>query len=121
MGTARELEAAGHEVQSHTVSHAVLAGLPPEHLQRELRESRTAVEAHLGHPCRVLAYPYGRFDPAAAAAAAAAGYKWAFRADADPSVAPPLPLCHPRIRVGYDDSIEVFAQRVRTRTTPVGR
>ena len=117
----RELEAAGHEVQSHTVSHAVLAGLPPGPLERELADSRAAIEANLGHPCRVLAYPYGRFDPAAAAAAARAGYERAFRADGDAAVAPPLPLCLPRIRVGYDDSIEVFAERVRTRTSPAGR
>jgi hypothetical protein len=69
----------------------------------------------------VLAYPYGRFDAAAARAAAAAGYTLALRADGDPALAPALPLCHPRIRVGYDDPVSVFAERVRTRTSPAGR
>lgn len=117
----RELEAAGHEVQSHTVSHGVLAGMPPAALERELRESRRTIEERTGHAVHVLAYPFGRLDAVAAHAAAEAGYTLALRADGDPALAPALPMCHPRLRVGYDDPLEVFADRVRTRTSPAGR
>ncbi|MFM2164784.1 MAG: hypothetical protein RL325_1221 [Planctomycetota bacterium] len=113
-----ELEASGHEVQSHTVSHPALAGLPPAMLARELAESRRVIEQQTLHPAEALAYPFGSFDRAALEAAHAAGYRIALRAEADPAVAATAPLAYPRIRVGYDDPIEVFADRIRSGFTP---
>lgn len=113
-----ELEAKGHEVQSHTVSHPALAGLPRTMLARELAESRRVIEKETGHPAEVLAYPFGSFDRAAVLAAHDAGYRIAVRAEADPAISPPAPLAYPRIRVGYDDPISVFAERVESGFTP---
>lgn len=74
----RELAARGIEIGSHTVSHPHLTELGDAELHRELGESRERVEAALGQPCRLLAYPYGDEDGRVHAAAERAGYDAAF-------------------------------------------
>ena len=68
----------GVEVGSHTVSHPHLPELGDAELQRELRDSKSALEDELGRACRYLAYPFGDEDVRVRAAAAAAGYDAAF-------------------------------------------
>ena len=106
----RILESAGHEVQSHTVSHGRLTDMPPSQLDREMRESRAMIEREMHHPVKVIAYPFGIYDERVMRAASAAGYEFGLRADADLVVGKPLQYRMPRIRVGYDDGIEVFAE-----------
>ena len=106
----RILESAGHEVQSHTVSHGRLTDMPPSQLDREMRESRATIEKEIHHPVKVIAYPFGIYDERVMRAASAAGYEFGLRADADFVVGKPLQYRMPRIRVGYDDGIEVFAE-----------
>ena len=65
----------GLDIGSHTVSHPWLPGLDPDHLKRELVESRVAVEELLGRPVDSLAYPTGGWNPAVRTAAADAGYR----------------------------------------------
>jgi peptidoglycan/xylan/chitin deacetylase (PgdA/CDA1 family) len=45
---------------SHTVTHPILSRLTPERLREELGDSRAKIEAELGVPCNLLAYPNGR-------------------------------------------------------------
>ena len=106
----RELEVAGHEVQSHTVSHARLTEALPEQLQREMQESRRKIEAEMHHPVQALAYPFGLHDGAVMQAARIAGYQCAVRADADPSIGEPLLYRMPRLRMGYGDGLALFAE-----------
>lgn len=106
----RILESAGHEVQSHTVSHGRLTEMPLSQLDREMRESRATIEKEMHHPAKVIAYPFGMYDERVMRAASAAGYEFGLRADADLVVGKPLQYRMPRIRVGYDDGIEVFAE-----------
>ena len=106
----RILESAGHEVQSHTVSHGRLTDMPPLQLDREMRESRATIEREMHHSVEVVAYPFGIYDERVMRAASAAGYLIGLRADADLVVGKPLQYRMPRIRVGYDDGIEVFAE-----------
>lgn len=68
-----ELQEAGWEVGSHTVTHPTLPSLEDAALQEELSSSRAAISERLG-TCAAIAYPYGRADERVAAAAAAAGY-----------------------------------------------
>jgi peptidoglycan/xylan/chitin deacetylase (PgdA/CDA1 family) len=75
---ARALVAAGMELGSHTLTHPDLTRLGDAELDRELVESRSAVEAIIGRPCRTLAYPFGSWDGRVARAAEAAGYELAF-------------------------------------------
>jgi peptidoglycan/xylan/chitin deacetylase (PgdA/CDA1 family) len=75
---AEALVEAGSEIGSHTMSHAHLPDLEPEALEQELLDSRRAVQARLGGPCDLLAYPFGEWSPRVADAAARAGYRFAF-------------------------------------------
>jgi peptidoglycan/xylan/chitin deacetylase (PgdA/CDA1 family) len=74
----RELAARGFEIGSHTVSHAHLPELSSDELARELVESRGRIEAEIGRPCRLLAYPFGEHDGRVQDAARRAGYAAAF-------------------------------------------
>lgn len=70
----RAVAAAGHEVGSHTLTHADLRGADPATLRREVGDSRRVLEDLLQTEVRGFCYPWGHFDAAAADAARAAGY-----------------------------------------------
>ena len=65
-------------VASQTVTHRSLAELSSEEIATELRDSKAALERHLGHLIRYLAYPNGSYDARCEAVAAEAGYALAF-------------------------------------------
>jgi peptidoglycan/xylan/chitin deacetylase (PgdA/CDA1 family) len=77
------LEARGHDIGSHGLTHANLAKVPRDQdpaayaawLDRELGESRRRLEAILGHPITDLAWPYGAYNEAVLAAARRVGYR----------------------------------------------
>jgi peptidoglycan/xylan/chitin deacetylase (PgdA/CDA1 family) len=76
---AGELVKRGFSVQSHTVSHPVLARESVEVQQTELANSRTQLESTLGISISTIAYPHGgpeHYSPDTVAAAEAAGYSW---------------------------------------------
>lgn len=50
---------AGMQVGSHTVTHPNLAELDDPAVQRELNDSKRALEDHLGEEVAALAYPFG--------------------------------------------------------------
>jgi peptidoglycan/xylan/chitin deacetylase (PgdA/CDA1 family) len=56
---AREMVAMGHDVGSHTVTHANLGTVGPDEAWNELIDSRKILEDQLGRPCRWFAYPFG--------------------------------------------------------------
>jgi peptidoglycan/xylan/chitin deacetylase (PgdA/CDA1 family) len=56
----RALAKAGMDVESHTRRHRVLQTIAPADLEDELAGSRRELEAQLGRPVRVIAYPVGR-------------------------------------------------------------
>jgi peptidoglycan/xylan/chitin deacetylase (PgdA/CDA1 family) len=120
-----ELAEAGWEIGSHTSSHPMLTSLDDAQLARELRESRDAIEAHLGQPCRTLAYPYGDVDRRVAAAARDAGYEAA--GTLYPGyVRRPSPWQVPRIGVshhqgGWRFRVKAAATTRRLRSTAVVR
>ncbi len=56
---AKEMQAAGMTIGSHTLTHRILAQLPEAEQEHELRASRAILEDRLGTPVRSLAYPVG--------------------------------------------------------------
>ncbi len=52
----------GHEVSSHTLSHADLTQLSGRDIRRELLDDKTALEGLTGKAVRGLAYPFGKYD-----------------------------------------------------------
>lgn len=97
----RRVAASGHEVGSHSLSHAHLPALDAAALQAEIGESQQALEEVLGRPVRGFCYPYGDFDTASADAVRAAGYDHAC-VTRDYSVADRHTL--PRSYVGQGDT-----------------
>lgn len=71
----RALKAAGMEIGSHTATHPRLADVSDEQLQEELLQSKRALEAQLGAPVDLLAYPYNSLRRHVRSAARAAGYR----------------------------------------------
>ncbi|MBI4872204.1 MAG: polysaccharide deacetylase family protein [Candidatus Riflebacteria bacterium] len=103
---------AGHEVGSHTVSHADLRSLDDAQLARELSDSRAALEDRLQVRIRLLAYPRGKYDARTLQAARAAGYEAAFTT-LDGHVRPDDPPFElRRVPVYPDTSMTAFRQRL---------
>ncbi|HWR05770.1 polysaccharide deacetylase family protein [Sporomusa sp.] len=70
----REMEAAGMDFGSHTVTHRQLAELSPQEVANELNQSKFALEQTLGKPVNFIAYPCGSYRPDTTQAATQAGY-----------------------------------------------
>lgn len=87
----REMRDHGMEIGSHSVSHVRLTEADDARLERELRDSKVALEDLLGSHVDSFAYPYGASDARCAEAVKQAGYRaacttrtgWALR-DQDP-------------------------------------
>lgn len=71
----RVLADAGWEIGAHTLSHADLSTLDEAACRREIEGSRDRLTAITGRSVQTLAYPFGRYGPAAVAAAGAAGMR----------------------------------------------
>lgn len=71
----KELAAAGNELGSHTVSHAILTRLDQAHLKMEVTEPRQKLEALIGTPIVTFCYPEGRHNPRVVRAVREAGYR----------------------------------------------
>jgi peptidoglycan/xylan/chitin deacetylase (PgdA/CDA1 family) len=73
-----DMQRAGVTFHSHTRSHASLPTLDEARLAEELAGSRAELQALLGTPVDLLAYPFGHVDERVALAAKQAGYRAAF-------------------------------------------
>ena len=76
----REMHAAGFEIGSHGVHHRMLAKLPPDEMENEVRQSRATLERELGPATMLMSYPVGgdrAFDQRVIEATTAAGFQLA--------------------------------------------
>ncbi|HJQ69863.1 MAG TPA: polysaccharide deacetylase family protein [Blastocatellia bacterium] len=87
----REMDAAGVEIGSHTLTHPILTNISRERLRRELNESRGRLEEVLGRKVELFCYPNGDYDRMVSSEVERAGYKCAVTSrhglndrDADP-------------------------------------
>lgn len=77
---AREMSAAGFEFGSHGVHHRMLARLPQDVMEREIRESKATLDRELGMPSILMSYPVGgdrAYSDAVIAATRSAGFRLA--------------------------------------------
>lgn len=78
----RHLAQRGHEIGSHTASHANLATEKnAEIVRRELLSSKRAIEDNIGMACDTIAYPNGQYNDDVVKASRAVGYKNLLLAD----------------------------------------
>jgi len=71
----KELQNAGHSVQSHGWSHKFLTTCNKDELERELKASKRALEGKLGCAVEEISVPGGRWDRRVIEACGSAGYK----------------------------------------------
>jgi len=71
----KELHDAGHEIGSHTMSHALLPQLDDDTLSYEVNESRKVIEQQLGTSIDSFCYPNGDMDDRVQHVVSSAGYK----------------------------------------------
>lgn len=103
---AEEMQAAGWEFGSHTMSHPRLANIEFKEAVTELQKSRRVMGEFLGTEPVSFAYPYGngQDDPRLQRAVREAGYRWAcsvHQGKADPER---TPYCLNRLFVRGDDT-----------------
>ena len=70
-----KMAAAGIDFGSHTVTHCILSHCPRLGIERELAESKAALEGLLGGTIDMLAYPDGQYSREVVECARAVGYR----------------------------------------------
>jgi len=65
----------GHNIESHSLHHINLRGLPKDEKERELKISKEKISTSLNRAVDFFSYPYGYFDEELLTAAKRAGYK----------------------------------------------
>ena len=108
----RELAAAGIEIGSHSCSHVPLPELSLEEVARELSESRTLTETHIGVSPVSLSYPFGQTSPSISALAESLGYDCAIASDSGPNDVNASIYQLSRTVIASDDNVSAFAVRV---------
>lgn len=76
----REMESAGLEIGSHGVHHRMLARLPLDEMEREIRESKATLDRELARPAVLMSYPVGgdrAYNDAVISATRQAGFQLA--------------------------------------------
>ena len=77
----KKLQAAGHSIQSHGLSHKFLTFLNDQELEQELVRSKEMLEQKLGLPIEEISVPGGRWDRHVIEACSYAGYKRVYLSD----------------------------------------
>ncbi|HKC85820.1 MAG TPA: polysaccharide deacetylase family protein [Blastocatellia bacterium] len=72
---AREMDANGVEIGSHTLTHPILTNVGDERLRKELSGSKSRLEGVLGHQVDQFCYPNGDNDERVQCEVARAGYR----------------------------------------------
>jgi len=73
----REIASSGHEIGSHSLTHANLIWLDDKELAKELRDSKSILEDITGTAVKSLSFPFGSWNNRVWAAAKSAGYEYA--------------------------------------------
>jgi peptidoglycan/xylan/chitin deacetylase (PgdA/CDA1 family) len=92
-----ELDRAGIEIGSHTVSHPILTRIDPQKLQSELRVSKAQLEAVLGRTVDLFCFPNGDYDWQVVREVERAGYRTAVTTDYGMNDARTAPMALRRI------------------------
>lgn len=108
----RKLADAGVEIGSHSASHKDFLTLTSEQVFDEGIRARDGLRASLGAEIDIIAFPWGRSDPAGREALRRGGYSVGLTTEGGASTLTDDPLHLPRIEVFGSDDIETFAKRL---------
>jgi peptidoglycan/xylan/chitin deacetylase (PgdA/CDA1 family) len=107
------MAAHGMDIEAHTMTHPDLTRIGPRSVRWQLTQSRRELESRLHRAIRLMAYPYGAYSPQVATAAARAGYEAAFTTQEGWVASSARLLTEPRVYVDIDDTMPIFAGRLR--------
>ncbi|MCL4459549.1 MAG: polysaccharide deacetylase family protein [Chloroflexi bacterium] len=108
----REMSQGGMSIESHSVTHPDLAVASDTVIQREVKESKAAIEREVGKPVRLLAYPSGRFNQRAITILQANGYRGAVSTLFGFNHSFPQVYALRRVRVSGKDSLAGFVSKL---------
>jgi peptidoglycan/xylan/chitin deacetylase (PgdA/CDA1 family) len=100
------------EIGAHSISHPVLATLPPNEQRREIAGSRERLEEQLNAPVRAFAYPFGEHGKATPGLVKDSGFELACTVEPGKVVPTTDPFLIPRYEV-HDWSKQEFTERLR--------
>lgn len=106
------------------MTHPILSGLSKVDLAVELRDSRAELEARIGAPCRLLAYPNGSrddFSTAVMGETQRAGYTLAFSVEDRRAGTRPPRFAVPRFAVPGHLPVPLFQAKVSGLYALLGR
>jgi len=106
----QELAQAAVSFGSHSYSHELLPRISLQHAEREIGDSKRALEEKMSKPCTLFAYPNGDSSPEVRNLVSAAGYKLAFINRPGAWVDNTDPLLIPRVNI-WEGSVVGPSQR----------
>ncbi|HEY5575854.1 MAG TPA: polysaccharide deacetylase family protein [Clostridiaceae bacterium] len=115
----KEMDKAGIEIESHTVTHRDLDSLSYDEQLAELKDSKAALEKLLGRSVDYVAYPTGKYNDDTIKAVTAAGYKMAFTTNGRWSDKSDGILTLDRVYISTFHSMDVFKNRLTNPDYPV--
>ncbi len=80
----KELDACGHSIQSHTLSHPMLAESSHQEITLELRKSKEIIEDNIGNQVSYLSIPLDSWNQTVIDIARQAGYRALFTSRVEP-------------------------------------
>ena len=115
----REMDANGIEIGAHTVNHVDLTKAHGTDLWNEVKGSKDALEALVGHPVLDFCYPSGRQDAEVVQAVQAAGYQSATTTESGVVHSLGDRFTWSRVRVSGSESLGDFARGLEQHETGV--
>lgn len=115
----KEMDKAGIQIESHTVTHRDLDSLSYSEQLAELKDSKAALEQLLGRTVDYVAYPTGKYNDDTVKAVADAGYKMAFTTNGRWSDKSDGILTLDRVYISTFHSMDVFRNRLTNPNYPV--
>lgn len=108
----RSMQDAGMEIGSHSMSHRRLPELDARQLQRELTDSKIALEDMVGREVSSFAYPYGDRNEECEAAVRTAGYRAACTTQTGWALRDNNPFRLRRLTIYNSDTGSIFARKL---------
>ena len=110
----QEMQAAGMDIESHTVNHLDLEAISSDwtKLIQETLGSREELHAQLGASAEYLCYPAGRYNAKVLEALKLSGFKGAFTTKPGWATSVQDPLEWHRVRISRSDDLSTFASKI---------
>jgi peptidoglycan/xylan/chitin deacetylase (PgdA/CDA1 family) len=108
-----EMDKAGMEIGSHSMTHPYLTKSKPDMLTWEIENSKARLEKHTSKPVIAFAYPFGLYDDNVIAETKAAGYQAAFTIERGIWAGRDRIFQLPRIDIPYSADLQTFAAELQ--------